>query len=180
MVMLFDVSRIVAPMVGQSDAPFRSLCLKYGATCAYTEMMDSQRIVHEESYFEYSLPEADHRLQEFGYQTHPLVVQICGNDPFILAEAVEMIAKTGRADAIDFNLGCPQEKAKFGLFGSYLLDKCHWPLVFDCVRAMVQSLRKYDLPLFCKIRLIHGSNNVDLTKQFCLYALVSISLFFSS
>jgi tRNA-dihydrouridine synthase 1 len=168
---LFDLSRIVAPMVGQSDAPFRSLCLKYGATCAYSEMLSSRKIVEEESYLDCSLPPADHLLQEFGYQTRPLVVQICGNDPRLLSEAVIAIAKTGRADAIDFNLGCPQEKAKIGLFGSYLLDKCHWPLVFECVKAMVTALEEYHLPLFCKIRLIEGRSPGDilnLTKQFCL------------
>jgi tRNA-dihydrouridine synthase 1 len=168
---VFDLSRVVAPMVGQSDAPFRALCLKYGATCAYSEMLSSQLIIEDESYLEYSLPKADHLLQDFGYQTRPLVVQICGNDPLQLSKAVIAIAKTGRADAIDFNLGCPQEKAKTGLFGSYLLDKCHWPLVFDCVKAMVSALEDYHLPLFCKIRLIEGNSSRDvlnLTKQFCL------------
>ncbi|CAI7895921.1 unnamed protein product [Closterium sp. NIES-54] len=35
----FDVRYAVAPMVGQSDLPFRLLCRRYGATIAYTEML---------------------------------------------------------------------------------------------------------------------------------------------
>ena len=28
------------------------------------------------------------------------------------------------------------------MYGSYLLDKHHWPLVFECVKAMASELRK--------------------------------------
>lgn len=166
--MSFNINRVIAPMVGQSDAPYRSLCLKYGSNCVYSEMLYSQLIIEDNFYLDSYLPSIDHQLQQYGYPTHPLVVQICGNNPHILAEAVKRIAITGRADAIDFNLGCPQERAKDGLFGSYLLDKCHWSNVFACVKAMIDSLREYNIPLFCKIRLIQGSNILELTKTFCL------------
>jgi tRNA-dihydrouridine synthase len=71
--------------------------------------------------------------------------------------------------AIDFNLGCPQDRARDGLFGSYLLDERHWPLVFSCVQAMSDELNG-TLPLFCKIRICEGSNNKDrisITEAFC-------------
>jgi hypothetical protein len=34
-------------MVNQSDAPFRALCYRHGATCCYSEMLYSDRVVSE-------------------------------------------------------------------------------------------------------------------------------------
>jgi tRNA-dihydrouridine synthase 1 len=164
---MIDIRRAVGPMVGQSDAPFRSLCLKYGATVAYTEMLYSSEIVECEEYLDRRLPSVDHMLQNLGYKSRPLVAQICGHDPVILARACGIIADSKRVDAVDLNLGCPQDRAREGLFGSYLLDKCHWNTVFTCVREMASALEARGLPLFCKIRLIEGSDVLELTKEFC-------------
>jgi tRNA-dihydrouridine synthase 1 len=164
---MIDISKVVAPMVAQSDAPFRALCLKYGATAVYSEMLYSHRIVHDSDYLPAFLSEHDCCFEEIGYSTRPLVVQVCGNDPDTLSAAVGILASSGRCDAIDFNLGCPQDRAKDGLFGSYLLDKCYWPLVYSCVEAMMESLRVYNMPLHCKIRLIEGPDIAELTKTFC-------------
>jgi tRNA-dihydrouridine synthase 1 len=164
------VSRVVAPMVSQSDAPFRALCLKYGATCVYSEMLYSSKIVEDEGYLRAYLTNQDHLLT--GYATRPLVVQLCGNDPEVLAAACEAVALTGLADAVDLNLGCPQDRAREGLFGSYLLDKKHWPLVFECVSSMSATLKRFKLPLHCKIRIIEGTNSEEQTIEFCRYALL--------
>ena len=161
----FHAYRVVAPMVSQSDAPFRALCLKYGATCAYSEMLYSTKIMEDAEYLNAYLPIQDHRL--VGYPTHPLVVQLCGNDPEVLAGACEVVARSGLVDAVDLNLGCPQDRARDGLFGSYLLDKKHWPLVFACVRSMSTTLKRFELPLFCKIRIIEGVNCEEDTIDFC-------------
>ena len=56
----FDFSFIVAPMVNQSDPPFRTLCLKYGASCAYTEMLYSTKIAYSKTYLRSRLQEVDH------------------------------------------------------------------------------------------------------------------------
>lgn len=171
----FDLRFIVAPMVNQSDPPFRTLCLKYGATCAYTEMLYSHRIVNSENYLSKRLQEVDHSFflgndegapssssyctgdnengmksfmqidpnndeesyrsirdrsasigqgdgdepQPFkSYSSRPLIVQICGNDPDTLSMAVMKIKEYSKrcpVDAIDFNLGCPQDRAKEGI-----------------------------------------------------------------
>lgn len=90
----FDVKKVVAPMVNQSDAPFRTLCFKYGATCAFTEMLYSERIINDDFYLESMIPGQDHCLfnvyssndtsSNTKSLTRPLVAQICGNDPDIL------------------------------------------------------------------------------------------------
>eukprot|EP00601_Ochromonadales_sp_CCMP2298_P017942 CAMPEP_0173224948 /NCGR_PEP_ID=MMETSP1142-20121109/4620_1 /TAXON_ID=483371 /ORGANISM="non described non described, Strain CCMP2298" /LENGTH=472 /DNA_ID=CAMNT_0014153267 /DNA_START=42 /DNA_END=1460 /DNA_ORIENTATION=- len=160
---------VAAPMVSQSDAPYRSLCLKYGATCAYTEMLYSDRVVSDPDYLNAYLPAADHIFEQQGYPTRPLVVQVCGNDPATLANAVERIALVGGVDAVDLNLGCPQDRAQADLFGSFLLDAQHWPRVFQCVRACARRLASLPtkLPMLCKIRLIEG-DLVSKTTAFCL------------
>eukprot|EP00961_Rhodomonas_salina_P294163 3934335-Rhodomonas_salina.3 len=38
---------VMAPMVGQSDLAFRLLCLRYGASVVYTEMLYSDRILND-------------------------------------------------------------------------------------------------------------------------------------
>jgi tRNA-dihydrouridine synthase 1 len=164
-------------MVNQSDPPFRTLCLKYGASCAYTEMLYSSRIVNCYGYLENRLQEIDHtfflkdkrinneneissntnkydsnngssgydQTSTYRYQSRPLIVQICGNDSKTLSECMLRLIEHNEScpiDAIDFNLGCPQDRAKEGLYGSYLLDKCHWPLVFECVQAMTSTLSR--------------------------------------
>lgn len=158
----------VAPMVCQSDAPFRALCLKYGATVTYTEMLYTSKIVSDPDYLDNVLPSYDTKLIKEEYSYKPLIVQVCGNDPIVMSKAVFIIASTRKdVGAIDINLGCPQDRARDGLFGSFLLDKQHWERVFSCVKACSEALLPFDVPFICKIRLIEGSDILSLTTQFC-------------
>lgn len=189
-----DLRYIMAPMVNQSDPCFRSLCLKYGATCVYTEMLYSYKIVNSEGYLRNRLQVIDHTFCGKHYVSRPLIVQICGNDPTTLSECMLKLREYSKLcpiDGIDFNLGCPQDRAKDGLYGSYLLDRCHWPRVFECVKAMTTALHvdnsndenddrngidktdKTDyvfnntIPLFCKIRICEdGVDNYKATESF--------------
>jgi tRNA-dihydrouridine synthase len=106
------------------------------------------------------------------YRTSPLVVQVCGNDPETLARACVKIAETRQCQAIDLNLGCPQQRAQENCFGSYLLDREHWQTVFACVKAMHTALQAYNIPLFCKIRFCPGGHEgtesyFQSTTDFC-------------
>lgn len=175
---LSSLQCIVAPMVSQSDAPFRTLCLKYGATASYTEMLYTDKVVADQDYLNAYLPHADHTFFGNQYASRPLVVQVCGNDPAIMAKAVTLIAtKQIGVDAIDINLGCPQDRARDGLFGSFLLDKQHWDRVFACVKSCSEALTPHNTPLFCKIRLIEGADPVELTTNFCRYVIYSMCSF---
>lgn len=172
-----NYARVMAPMINQSDAPFRSLCLRYGATCVYSEMLFSSRIIDlSEGYLDKALPAIDHAFNRsindnHSYPSRPLVAQICGNDPLVLAEAAKLLVESGKVDGIDFNLGCPQDRAKKELFGSYLLDYCHWERVFTCVSAMSKAIDGR-IPLSCKIRICERGNAqpdacIEPTIAFC-------------
>nr|VDD28683.1 unnamed protein product [Brassica oleracea] len=129
---------IVAPMVDNSELPFRLLCQKYGAQAAYTPMLHSRVFTDTEKY----------RNQEFTTckEDRPLFVQFCANDPDTLLEAAKRVQPY--CDYVDINLGCPQRIAKRGNYGAFLMDNL--PLVKSLVEKLAQNLT---VPVSCKIRI---------------------------
>lgn len=91
----FPCQYIVAPMVGASELPFRLLCRRYGAQCAYTPMMSATQFGLDDEY----------RKREFQTTPHdrPLVCHFAANDPADFARAAKMAEPY--CDAIDLNLG---------------------------------------------------------------------------
>ncbi|KAG2265194.1 hypothetical protein Bca52824_072273 [Brassica carinata] len=128
---------IVAPMVDNSELPFRLLCQKYGAQAAYTPMLHSRIFT-----------ETDNRNKEFTTceEDRPLFVQFCANDPDTLLEAAKKVEPC--CDYVDINLGCPQRIARRGNYGAFLMDNL--PLVKSLVEKLAQNLT---VPVSCKIRI---------------------------
>lgn len=129
---------IVAPMVDNSELPFRMLCRKYGAEAAYTPMLHSRIFTETEKY----------RSTEFTTckEDRPLFVQFCANDPDILLEAARRVEPY--CDYVDINLGCPQRIARRGNYGAFLMDNL--PLVKSLVQKLALNL---NVPVSCKIRV---------------------------
>ncbi|KAL7090071.1 hypothetical protein ACP275_12G017300 [Erythranthe tilingii] len=129
---------IVAPMVDNSELPFRMLCRKYGAQAAYTPMLHSRIFGESEKY----------RSEEFTTckEDRPLFVQFCANDPDILLESARKVEPY--CDYVDINFGCPQRIARRGNYGAFLMDKL--PLVKSLVEKLSQNLT---VPVSCKIRI---------------------------
>lgn len=129
---------IVAPMVDNSELPYRMLCRKYGAQAAYTPMLHGRIFTEAEKY----------RNEEFTTckEDRPLFVQFCANDPDVLLEAARRVEPF--TDYVDINLGCPQRIAKRGNYGAFLMDNL--PLVKSLVEKLALNL---EVPVSCKIRL---------------------------
>ena len=127
----------VAPMVDQSELPFRLLCQRHGATGAYTPMLHAALFARAEKYRE------DHftTSEEEG----PLLAQFCANDPALLLEAARHVE--GRCDAVDINFGCPQGIAKRGNYGSFLMEQPD--LQVKLVNTLHENLA---VPVTAKIR----------------------------
>jgi tRNA-dihydrouridine synthase 1 len=87
----------------------------------------------------------------------PLVVQLCGNDPAVVLEAGRLVHHM--CDAIDLNLGCPQNIAKRGHYGAFLMEELD--LLHDIVSTLVQGVR---VPVTCKTRIY---SDLDRSVRLC-------------
>lgn len=139
---------IVAPMVDQSELPFRMLCRKYGATLAYTPMFHSHNFSLSQTY----------RDQQFSTcpEDRPLFVQFCGNDAETVLKAARMVED--HCDAVDLNLGCPQGIAKKGNYGSFLMEK--WDIVHTILHTLAVELK---IPVTAKMRVF---DDLELTLRY--------------
>lgn len=125
-------------MVGVSDTPFREICSELGAGLTVGEMLTSNKALWNNA--------RNRRKQIQPNIDGPIVVQIAGSDPAMMAEAASLNAERG-ADAIDINMGCPAKTVLKKAAGSALLrDE---PLVEDILNAVVSAV---DIPVTLKIR----------------------------
>jgi tRNA-dihydrouridine synthase 1 len=86
-----SLSLISAPMVNQSDLPFRLLTRKHGATLTYTQMLDPHRLVNDPEYLEFHLRDLEFcRGDELG---RPVVVQLYGNDPEVVVKGARKVER---------------------------------------------------------------------------------------
>jgi len=51
----------------------------------------------------------------------PVIAQISGNDPDLILKGCRFLEK--ECSAIDLNLGCPQNIARKGIYGAFLLEE---------------------------------------------------------
>ncbi|PAV60196.1 hypothetical protein WR25_21451 [Diploscapter pachys] len=133
-----NITKIVAPMVDQSELPFRMMMRKHGAQLTFTPMIHAHLFVSNGTYRRYSL--------SYFHEDRPLIVQFCANKPETFLAACRLVE--GVCDGVDLNLGCPQMVAKRGHYGAFLQDEV------DLICSMVSSVRDHcKLPVSCKIRI---------------------------
>ena len=143
---------IVAPMVEQSELPWRVLSRRCGAQLCFTPMINAKVFMdlNQKGYHEsvFSTCPTD----------RPLIVQFCGNNPEIILKAAQKLEHC--CDAVDINLGCPQGIAKRGHYGSYLQDE--WELIESIVSTLDKNLW---VPVTCKIRIF---SDVEKTLKYAI------------
>lgn len=135
-------TKIVAPMVDQSELAWRILSRRYGATLAYTPMFHAKLFATSEKYRRDMWCNMDGNPEV----DRPLVVQFCANDPEYLLQAAKLVQD--KCDAVDLNLGCPQGIARKGRYGSFLMED--WDLIHKLIRKLHDNL---DVPVTAKIRV---------------------------
>merc|ERR1712137_182963 len=139
-----------APMVGASELAFRMMVRKYGASIATTPMIASGGYVQSASYrdqFKFLSTQED----------RPLIVQFNANDGAVLLEAVHMVE--GHCDAVEINLGCPQQCAKSGNYGAFLMRSPE--ILYEMVSTVAQGSK---VPILCKVRIF---KDYQQTLQMC-------------
>jgi nifR3 family TIM-barrel protein len=103
---------ILAPMAGFSTAPFRRLCVEFGAGLTTSEMVSSEAVLHRNVSTESACARAPGE--------RPFAIQIVGSEPASIALAARSLE--GGCDIIDVNLGCPACAVTGQGAGAALLD----------------------------------------------------------
>ncbi len=127
-------------MVGASDLPFRLLVRERGCGIASTQMLPANGFAVS----------AELVARAFdglpGSADRPLVVQFSANDARTLLRAARAVEE--RCDAVELNLGCPQQCAEHGHYGAFLMDEV------ELVRGMVRMLADHlSVPVLVKTRI---------------------------
>lgn len=144
-------TKIVAPMVDQSELAWRILSKRYGATLSYSPMMHARLFATDQKYRKdmWCDKDGDEKLDR------PLVVQFCANDKDHLLTAAKLVED--QCDAVDLNLGCPQGIAKKGNYGAFLMDD--WELIHKLIRNLHDNLK---VPVTAKIRVFPNDREKTL------------------
>ncbi len=132
-------------MAGYSDTAMRALCHRMGAEASVSEMISAKAVVYR-----------DKKTVPLGRITPPegpVLLQIFGKEPEIMAEAAGLLADGycgSRPVGIDINMGCPVPKIAGNGEGSALMrdpDLCY--RIVSAVRAALPK----EMPLSVKLRL---------------------------
>jgi nifR3 family TIM-barrel protein len=124
-----DPPVVLAPMAGVTNAPFRSLCRRYGAGLYVSEMVMARAVVARNHKTE--------RMIGFSPDENPRSIQLYGTEPVSLGDAVRRLVSEGRVDHIDMNFGCPAPKVTRNGGGSAVPVKRN--LFRSIVRAAVKA-----------------------------------------
>ncbi|MEY3455779.1 MAG: tRNA-dihydrouridine synthase, partial [Actinomycetota bacterium] len=135
---------VLAPMAGVTNAPFRSLCRRFGPGLVYVnEMVMATGIVHgsrkTDTMLTFSSDESFRSLQLYG------------SDPAMLSAAIDKLGREGRVDHIDMNFGCPAPKVTRRGGGAAVPVKRN--LLRAIVRSAVKTASTYGIPVTCKFRM---------------------------
>ncbi|WP_029004551.1 tRNA dihydrouridine(20/20a) synthase DusA [Azorhizobium doebereinerae] len=136
----------IAPMMEWTDRHCRAFHRTLSRRAwLYTEMVTAPAIIHGDR----------QRLLGFSPAEHPVVVQLGGSDPGLLAEAARICADFGY-DEINLNVGCPSDRVKGGNFGACLMRDP--ALVATCIAAMKAAVR---IPVTVKCRIGVDEQDVE-------------------
>ncbi len=144
---------LLAPMAGLTHSALRRIMIDFGGVgLLSTEMLSASR-----------LPSENPRISPFLIRTEresPLSYQLLTANEQGIDRAIDQL-HAFKADAVDFNMGCPSTSVgKFGA-GVKLMERV------DAARRIVAEARKRtDLPLSVKIRLGSNTDSGKL-KDFC-------------
>jgi len=135
---LTDKIFAIAPMMDWTDRHCRVFHRVLSrAAVLYTEMVTAQAVIHGNR----------EKLIGFDGVEHPVVLQLGGSDPKLLAEACRIGEGFGYV-AINLNVGCPSDRVQGGNFGACLMATPQ--LVADCFAAM-QAAVKIPVTIKCRI-----------------------------
>ena len=132
---------VLAPMAGITNAPFRTLCRRFGAGLYVSEMITARALVERN--------QKTLRLAGFDPDERPRSLQLYGTDPHYAGEAVAYLVGEDLVDHIDMNFGCPVRKVTRRGGGAAIPLKPR--LLRNIVRASVKRAGR--IPVTIKFRI---------------------------
>lgn len=104
----------LAPMADMSDLPFCLVCKAEGTPLIFREMVSSEAIIR--------LNPKTLKMATFDERERPLVQQIFGANPDVMAGAARIIYERFKPDALDINMGCPVYNLVSNFNGAALIN----------------------------------------------------------
>ncbi len=143
----------LSPMADMTDSAFCQTVRSIGgAHVVYREMVSAEAIVREN--------DKTMGMTDFVAAERPIVQQIFGSDPLIMARAAAIVMEHAGPEGIDINMGCPVYKITSNFNGCALMKEP------ERAAAIIREIKSAigDTPLSAKIRL--GWSNPDDFKEF--------------
>jgi len=152
----------LAPMAGYTDYPMRKIAARFGVTYVVSEMISSVAMCMNDR--------KTAVLAKIGEGEAPVVLQLFGHDPGMMAEAARRLLTGDYAGCsyaappagIDINMGCPVKKIVTSGDGSALMRTS------DTARAVTAAVAevcaKYGVPLSVKIRAGWDSGHINCAE----------------
>ncbi|XP_048511157.1 tRNA-dihydrouridine(47) synthase [NAD(P)(+)]-like isoform X2 [Athalia rosae] len=131
---------LLSPLTTVGNLPFRRICKEYGADFTCGEMALAPKLLKGANE-EWALVKRHESEDVFG-------VQICGNNPGVLARCAQMLEDEIEVDFIDLNLGCPIDLIYRQGGGSGMLNKSN--VLEITIKSISQVL---SIPLTVKTRM---------------------------
>ncbi len=135
---------VLAPLAGYTDLPFRSVVKKFGADLTISEMISSNALVYNSK--------KTFKMLEKSPSEDPYFVQIAGNKPELVRDAVEILNDIEGIDGIDLNCGCPAPKVFNHGSGSNLLGD------LKKLEAILSTVKKYNKKQYTSAKVRIGVN----------------------
>ncbi len=144
---LAGVRRMLSPMAGVTDRPFREICRRFGADMGFCEFASASGLTYG--------GEATWKLVDTEGEEGLVGIQIFGSDPDHMASAARLLSDR-RMDVLDINFGCPAKKVVRKCGGSALLADV--PLLEKIVKSVLANSQ---VPVTAKIRTGWDEDSVN-------------------
>jgi tRNA-dihydrouridine synthase B len=135
---------VLAPLAGYTDLPFRSVAKKFGADLTISEMISSNALVYKS--------QKTLKMIEKSPSEDPYFVQIAGNKPELVRDAVLLLNDVEGIDGIDLNCGCPAPKVFNHGSGSNLLGD------LKKLEEILSTVKKYSKKRYTTAKVRLGVN----------------------
>ncbi len=145
-----NIKVIQAPLAGISDIVYRNEVRKYSKNCLLTTEMLSAEALN-------NCPKPKSSILDFNEAEYPLVFQLVGHKPKMIAKCAKLLEE--RASAIELNFGCPVLKVVRSNDGSAMMKT---PGLAAEIISEVKNV--ISIPVSAKFRLGWSSENENFIE----------------